>query len=383
MVSMGRQILGFALAIIGFLGTIIVCALPMWKVTAFIGANIVTAQIIWEGLWMNCVMQSTGQMQCKIYDSLLALPQDLQAARALVVIAIIVSFFGIILGVAGGKCTNFIEEANAKARVAIAAGVLFICAGVLVLVPVCWSADTIIRDFYNPLMTDAQRREDTTMASMGMQIFGCAMALFGWIGVIIACGTPMWRVTAFIGNNIVTSQIMWEGIWMSCMVQSTGQMQCKVYDSMLALSTDLQGARALVVVSIITGIAGLLIAFIGGKCTNFISEETTKAKASIGAGVVMIISGILCLIPVSWTTSIIIRDFYNPLVIEAQKREIGASLYIGFAAATLLILGGGLMCTSCPPKEEKSPSVKYLINKSGVNSKGESYLSDTPTKTYI
>jgi len=159
MVSMGRQMLGFALSIIGFLGTIIVCALPMWKVTAFIGANIVTAQVIWEGLWMNCVTQSTGQMQCKIYDSLLALPQDLQAARALVVIAIIVAAFGIILGIAGGKCTNFVEDERAKTRVAIAAGIVFICAGVLILIPVCWSANTIIRDFYNPILTNAQRRE--------------------------------------------------------------------------------------------------------------------------------------------------------------------------------------------------------------------------------
>ncbi|XP_072248021.1 claudin-4-like [Leuresthes tenuis] len=383
MVSMGRQMLGFALAIVGFLGTILVCALPMWKVTAFIGANIVTAQTIWEGLWMNCVIQSTGQMQCKIYDSMLALPQDLQAARSLVVIAIIVSAFGIVLGIAGGKCTNFIEKEHSKARVAIAAGVVFICAGVLVLIPVCWSANTIIRDFYNPILTNAQRREDSTMASMGMQMAGCALALFGWIGVLVACATPMWRVTAFIGNNIVTSQTMWEGIWMSCVVQSTGQMQCKVYDSMLALSTDLQGARALMVVSIIAGIAGLLIAFVGGKCTNFIPEEKAKAKASVAAGVVLIISGVLCLIPASWTASIIIRDFYNPLVIDAQKREIGASLYVGFGAAALLLLGGGLLCASCPPKEEYSPSVKYLLKSSEGNSKGQSYKSVTPTKTYI
>ncbi|XP_029027189.1 claudin e [Betta splendens] len=159
MVSMGKQILGFALALFGFLAAIITCGLPMWKVTAFIGANIVTAQTIWEGLWMNCVMQSTGQMQCKIYDSMLALPQDLQAARALVVIAIVIAIFGIILGIAGGKCTNFVEDEYSKAKVAIAAGAVFIAAGVLVLVPVCWSANTIIRDFYNPILTDAQRRE--------------------------------------------------------------------------------------------------------------------------------------------------------------------------------------------------------------------------------
>lgn len=221
------------------------------------------------------------------------------------------------------------------------------------------------------------------MASMGLQMAGCALALFGWIGVIIVCGAPMWRVTAFIGSNIVTSQTMWEGIWMSCIVQSTGQMQCKVYDSMLALSTDLQGARALVVVSIITGIVGLLIAFAGGKCTNFIPHKRAKAKVSVAAGVLLIISGFLCLIAVSWTASIIIRDFYNPLVVEAQKRELGASLYIGWGAGALLLMGGGLLCANCPPKENEAPSVKYLLNKSEGNSKEDSVRSFTPSKTYI
>ncbi|XP_008301200.1 claudin-4-like [Stegastes partitus] len=219
------------------------------------------------------------------------------------------------------------------------------------------------------------------MASMGMQMAGCALAIFGWIGVLIVCATPTWRVTAFIGNNIVTSQTIWEGIWMSCVVQSTGQMQCKVYDSMLALSTDLQGARALVVVSIITGIAGILIAFAGGKCTNFIPDARAKARASVAAGVILIISGFLCLIPVSWTASIIIRNFYNPVVVDAQKRELGASLYIGWGAGGLLVLGGALLCASCPPKEDYAPSVKYLINKE--NSRVDSFRSATPTKTYI
>ncbi|XP_039986598.1 claudin-4-like [Xiphias gladius] len=221
------------------------------------------------------------------------------------------------------------------------------------------------------------------MASMGMQMAGCLLALLGWIGVIVVCAAPMWRVSAFIGSSIVTSQIIWEGIWMSCVVQSTGQMQCKVYDSMLALSTDLQGARALVVVSIITGIVGLLIAFVGGKCTNFIPEQRAKARASVAAGVVLIISGLLCLIPVSWTAGVIIRDFYNPLQVDAQKRELGASLYIGWAAGALLFLGGGLLCAHCPPKEDKAPSVKYLLNKSGGNSKEDSLRSFSPTKTYI
>ena len=78
--SMGLEIAGTSLAVLGWLCTIVCCALPMWRVTAFIGSSIITAQITWEGLWMNCVVQSTGQMQCKVYDSLLALPQDLHSS---------------------------------------------------------------------------------------------------------------------------------------------------------------------------------------------------------------------------------------------------------------------------------------------------------------
>ena len=152
---------------------------------------------------------------------------------------------------------------------------------------------------------------------------------------------------------------------------------------MLALGTDLQAARALTIVSIIVGLVGILVAFVSGKCTNFIPDKRAKARASVAAGVLLIISGILCLVPVSWTASIIIRNFYNPLLVDAQKRELGASLYIGWGAGALLLLGGGLLCASCPPKEDETPSVKYLINKPGGNSNVDSFRSYEPNKTYI
>ncbi|MCI4386549.1 hypothetical protein PGIGA_G00063680 [Pangasianodon gigas] len=214
------------------------------------------------------------------------------------------------------------------------------------------------------------------MVSAGMQILGAALGVIGWIGVIVVCALPMWRVTAFIGSNIVTSQIQWEGIWMNCVVQSTGQMQCKVYDSMLALSSDLQAARALTVISIVVGIFGILLAMAGGKCTNCVEEEKSKAKVAVAAGVVFIISGILCLIPVCWTAQTVIRDFYNPLVTQAQKRELGASLFIGWGAAALLIVGGALLCSSCPRDDTGGYTAKY-------SAPSRSQASAPSTKDYV
>uniref|UniRef100_A0A3B4GPP7 Claudin n=1 Tax=Pundamilia nyererei TaxID=303518 RepID=A0A3B4GPP7_9CICH len=162
-----------------------------------------------------------------------------------------------------------------------------------------------------------------------MHLLGLALAtiIIGFLGSIITCGLPQWRVTAFIGANIVTSQVIWEGLWMSCVTQSTGQMQCKVYDSMLELAQDLQAARALTVIAIIAGVFGILLAVVGGK---------------------------FC-----WTANTVIRDFYNPTLIAAQKRELGASLYIGWGTAGVLILGGGLLCSSCPPNNAPDYDVRY------------------------
>lgn len=214
------------------------------------------------------------------------------------------------------------------------------------------------------------------MVAGGIQMLGAALGIIGWIGAIVVCALPMWKVTAFIGSNIVTSQITWEGIWMSCVVQSTGQMQCKVYDSMLALSSDLQAARALIVIAIVVGIMAILLSVAGGKCTNCVEDPSSKVKVGIAAGVVFIVAGVLCLIPVCWTAHSIIRDFYSPLTVSAQKRELGASLYIGWGAAALMIIGGVMLCWNCQKKDDDSYTARYKAARSDASApaSGKDYV---------
>ncbi|XP_012352809.2 claudin-6-like [Nomascus leucogenys] len=186
------------------------------------------------------------------------------------------------------------------------------------------------------------------MASAGMQILGVVLTLLGWVNGLVSCALPMWKVTAFIGNSIVVAQVVWEGLWMSCVVQSTGQMQCKVYDSLLALRQDLQAARALCVITLLVALFSLLVCLAGAKCTTCVEEKDSNAHLVLTSGTVFVISRVLTLIPVCRTAHAIIWDFYNPLVAEAQKQELGASLYLGWVASGLLLLGGGLLCCTCP-----------------------------------
>lgn len=73
MANSGVQLLGFSLSLVGIMGLIIGTVLPQWKMSAHVGDSIITAVATYQGLWMSCAFQSTGQLQCKIYDSVLQL----------------------------------------------------------------------------------------------------------------------------------------------------------------------------------------------------------------------------------------------------------------------------------------------------------------------
>ncbi|XP_068193747.1 claudin i [Antennarius striatus] len=207
------------------------------------------------------------------------------------------------------------------------------------------------------------------MGSMGVQIVCVALGVLGLVGVIVCCAVPRWKVSSFTGSNIVTAQSSQEGLWMNCVVQSTGQQQCKNYDSLLVLASDLQAARAMTIISILFSCLSLLILFCGADFTTCIQNEDAKPKISLVAGVGLLLAGLLVIIPVSWSAHIVVRNFNNPLVVASQKRELGACIFVGWGAGALLILAGGLLCCFSRPKSGSSGgTAKYYSNSaSGAN----------------
>ncbi|KAM9201517.1 claudin-8 [Dugong dugon] len=199
------------------------------------------------------------------------------------------------------------------------------------------------------------------MASNALQIAGLASGFIGMVGTLAVTIMPQWRVSAFIGSNIVVAENMWEGLWMSCMRHANIRMQCKVYDSLLALSPDLQASRGLMCAASVLSFLAFMTAILGMKCTRCTGDnEKVKGHILLTAGVVFILTGIVVLIPVSWVGNAIIRDFYNPVVNMAQKRELGEALYLGWTTALVLIAGGTLFCfVFCCSK--KSNSYRYSI----------------------
>ncbi|TNN48293.1 Claudin-4 [Liparis tanakae] len=182
---------------------------------------------------------------------------------------------------------------------------------------------------------------------MQTQLVGVGLAIVGFLGTCLICGLPMWKVSAFVGANIVTAQVFWEGLWMNCVIQSTGHLQCKIYDSVLALPQELQASRALICVSIAVSAVALGLTVVGARCTNFFSRDRlNKSNIGLAGGLVFVLAGVLCIIPVSLSAHSIITGFYNPLATSERRGELGASIYVGWASGVLLIIGGGVLCST-------------------------------------
>ncbi|XP_009961333.1 claudin-8 [Tyto alba] len=183
------------------------------------------------------------------------------------------------------------------------------------------------------------------MVGGALQIAGLLVGGIGMIGTFAVTGMPQWRVSAFIENNIIVFETIWEGLWMHCIRQANIRMQCKVYDSVLALSPDLQASRGLMCAGSVLSFLAFVAATLGMKCTRCAqSSLQLKGYIILTAGILFILSGVVELIPVCWVANSIISDFYNPVINVAQKRELGEALYLGWAAAFCLIAAGAIFC---------------------------------------
>ncbi|OPJ66495.1 claudin-8 [Patagioenas fasciata monilis] len=184
-----------------------------------------------------------------------------------------------------------------------------------------------------------------SMACCVLQITALIFGGVGMVGTLAATVMPQWKVSAHIGSNIIVFENIWEGLWMNCVSLMGIKLQCKFYGSILALPPTLEAFRALMCIAVILSIISFLMAIVGMKYTHRTKEDAQSISIFIlAAGITFLLTGILVLIPVSWTGGIIIRDFYDPKVPTTLKRELGAALYVGWVSAALLIAAGAMYC---------------------------------------
>ncbi|KAJ8012700.1 hypothetical protein DPEC_G00045610 [Dallia pectoralis] len=99
------------------------------------------------------------------------------------------------------------------------------------------------------------------------------------------------------------------------------------------------------IASVFLGFFCSIIALVGMKCTKIGGSDESKARIVCFAGVIFILSGLCSLSSCSLYAHRVTSEFFDPMYI-AQKYELGAALFIGWAGSLLCILGGLVFCFS-------------------------------------
>ncbi|XP_037534220.1 claudin-8-like [Nematolebias whitei] len=219
-----------------------------------------------------------------------------------------------------------------------------------------------------------------------LEVLALVLGFIGLCGTITVTALPTWKVSAFIGANLIVMEELWEGLWMTCYRQIDINMQCKVYDSLLILPAELQAARGLMCASVVLVFVSLVVTVLGIKRTNWCGDNMRSKNMTLAiAGSLYLVSFLTTLIPVSWVGHSIISQFYNVVVHEAQKRELGRALYIGWATSGILLTTGIILLVRYDkrrPEEEQLYNQAYLMEEKNVPKQDTVYHPKTESSLH-
>uniref|UniRef100_A0AAQ5ZV51 Claudin 15-like b n=1 Tax=Amphiprion ocellaris TaxID=80972 RepID=A0AAQ5ZV51_AMPOC len=195
--------------------------------------------------------------------------------------------------------------------------------------------------------------------AVALQVVGLVLGVVSWCLQSSCTSSQVWKVRSQ-AESVSSSQWTFEGLWMSCAATSLGSVQCSRFKTVLGLPVHLQTCRALMIISLLLGFAAIILSVLGLKCTKIgRTSDQVKDQIALSGGVMFILSGVFTLTAVSWYAAKVIQDFYDPLY-GGVRFELGAGLYLGWAASSLALLGGSMLCCSCRRINSGPPVRQFL-----------------------
>lgn len=203
-----------------------------------------------------------------------------------------------------------------------------------------------------------------------LELLGMLLYVAAWLCALATTMLPQWLTMSTALLPVESYEL---GLWETCVVQDVGGMECRAYDSLLGLSADLKLARILMCASLAVGLLGLLLAVPGLSLINSCGEHgATKRTLTAIGGALAVVSGLLCLVPVSYTAHLAVVHFFDDKVPEVVPRwEFGDALFCGWAAGFLLVVAGFLLLSPCMCSQaEPQPALqrRYQVMRHGDTS---------------
>lgn len=194
-----------------------------------------------------------------------------------------------------------------------------------------------------------------------LQVLGLVLSVLSWCLQSSCSSSQVWKSRSQV-DSVTSSDWLFEGLWMSCVATATGSVQCKRFRTVLGLPAHLQACRALMIMSLLIGLAAIIVSILGLKCTKIgRTSDQAKAQMILTGGIMVILSGLCTLTAVSLYAAQVIHDFYDPLY-GGVRFELGTGLYLGWGASGLALLGGLMLCCSCRRSLHAQPARQFSYN---------------------
>uniref|UniRef100_A0A8C5ECF1 Claudin 23a n=1 Tax=Gouania willdenowi TaxID=441366 RepID=A0A8C5ECF1_GOUWI len=167
----------------------------------------------------------------------------------------------------------------------------------------------------------------------GILIFGMVLAPCGWVLDLTATVAPNWRTLHAVDGR-PTDQIIQQGIFDICLATSTSTDQNCDEEDQIYFDNELIGiAQGLMVASLVVTLIGLAVAIPGVRCWK---ESPNWVVAGLG-GILIFISGVLTIIPISWYTHILTE---LATAVTTTDVRVGYCIVLGYIGGIFEILGG-------------------------------------------
>uniref|UniRef100_H3A5I2 Claudin 18 n=1 Tax=Latimeria chalumnae TaxID=7897 RepID=H3A5I2_LATCH len=214
------------------------------------------------------------------------------------------------------------------------------------------------------------------------QSVGFLLSVLGLAGIIAATGLDMWSTQDLYGNP-VTAVFNYQGLWRTCVRESSGFTECRPYFTILGLPSIFQAVRALMIVGLVLGAVSALVSIFAMKCIRIGNmDNSAKAKLTLVSGIIFIVAGLCAIVGVSIFANMLVTNFWMSTASfgggmgdgmgmgmgmgmnnNLQTRyTFGSALFVGWVGGGLAVAGGIMMCIACRgmmPEDTQYKGVSY------------------------
>lgn len=163
-------------------------------------------------------------------------------------------------------------------------------------------------------------------------------------------GINEWRLWHVEDVSVITSGVAWVGIWKACFFSHAfSRMEtCQsISISDPFLPTEIPVAQVLMVLGMICGLAGNIIAAMAMRMAYFSLEDRRNIRLFfLLGGSLYVLTGTLCLVPLAWNMTSVFNnstinfppEFYLPAA--PVKQQVGSAIIVGMLASIMMLISG-------------------------------------------